>query len=106
MGSKCCVFVNKSKIEMEIRVFQPPDRPDKFKKIIGLKAGEVKVLKISKLCCDDSIPTHLMIYADGVYTGATLFRPHIKEYAKILGYLDKNGVHLKGIRIKFPSFIK
>ncbi|KAL8537067.1 hypothetical protein ACS0TY_012303 [Phlomoides rotata] len=91
---------------MEIRVFQPPDRPDKFKKIIGLKAGEVKVLKISKLCCDDSIPTHLMIYADGVYTGATLFRPHIKEYAKILGYLDKNGVHLKGIRIKFPSFIK
>ncbi|KAL0330261.1 UNVERIFIED_CONTAM: hypothetical protein Sradi_5012800 [Sesamum radiatum] len=65
MGAKCCVFVNKSNVEMELRVFLPPARPDKYRKIIRIKPGEVKFLKTAKLCCEDSGPeqtTHLMIF--------------------------------------------
>ncbi|KAK4388920.1 hypothetical protein Sango_2229000 [Sesamum angolense] len=108
MGAKCCVFVNKSNVEMELRVFLPPARPDKYRKIIRIKPGEVKFLKTAKLCCEDSGPeqtTHLRIFVSGVYTGTTLYPSHIKKYAKILGYLHNNGlVHIKGISIRFPTF--
>ncbi|KAI3468298.1 hypothetical protein Pfo_024961 [Paulownia fortunei] len=110
MGARCSVFVNKSNVEMELRVFLPPARPDKYKKIIRIKPGEVKLLKTTKLCCEESSPEnpfHLMVFMDGVYTGTTLYPCHIKKYAKILGYLGNNGlVHLKGIRIRFPSFCR
>ncbi|KAL0393992.1 UNVERIFIED_CONTAM: hypothetical protein Slati_4365400 [Sesamum latifolium] len=110
MGAKCCVFVNKSNVEMELRVFLPPARPDKYRKIIRVKPGEVKFLKTTNLCCEDSGPeqtTHLMIFLGGVYTGTTLYPSHIKKYAKILGYLDDNGlVHIKGISIRFPTFCR
>lgn len=110
MGAQCSVFVNKSNVEMELRVFIPPDRPDKYRKIIRVKPGEVKLLKTTKLCCKDSSHEqhiHLMVFMDGVYTGATLYQFHIEKYARILGYLDNNGfVHLKGIRIRFPSFCR
>ncbi|KAL0330812.1 UNVERIFIED_CONTAM: hypothetical protein Sangu_1626700 [Sesamum angustifolium] len=93
---------------MELRVFLPPARPDKYRKIIRIKPGEVKFLKTAKLCCEDSGPeqtTHLMIFVSGVYTGTTLYPSHIKKYAKILGYLHNNGlVHIKGISIRFPTF--
>ncbi|KAK6119476.1 hypothetical protein DH2020_046780 [Rehmannia glutinosa] len=110
MGAQCSVFVNKSGVEMELRVFLPPARPDKYRKIIRIKPGGVKLLKTRKLCCEDSSPEnpfHLMVFVDGVYTGTTLYSFHIKKYTKILGYVDNNGfVHLKGIRIRFPSFCR
>lgn len=106
MGSKCSIFANKSKVEIEIRVFAPPARPDRYKKIIRVKPGETMLLRTTKLGCQatnlDEIS--LMVFLDNVYSGVTFYTQDIEIYAKILGYVDDNGrLRLKGIRFKFPS---
>ncbi|KAL3500406.1 hypothetical protein ACH5RR_039499 [Cinchona calisaya] len=110
MGAKVTAFENRSSVEMEIRVFIPPARPDRYQKIFRIKPGEVKGLKTKSLFCEDinvENPTFLMIFVDGGYTGVSLYPFHVQKYAKIFGYLDESGnVIFKGIKAKFPCILR
>lgn len=113
MGAKLTVFENKSNVDMEIRVFVIPSRPDRYRKIIRIRAGESKVVKFKYLCSEGEInedycknPTFLMVFVDGIYSGLSLFPIQIAKYAKILGYVDQNTGNLliKGIKTRFSCF--
>lgn len=110
MGAKVTTFENKSSLEMEIRVFIPPSRPDRYQKIYRIRPGEVKGLKRRSLCCEEinvDNPTFLIIFMDGVYTGVSLNAFHVQKYAKIFGYVDESGnVLFKGIKARFPCFLR
>ncbi|XAR69352.1 hypothetical protein NMG60_11000899 [Bertholletia excelsa] len=107
MGAKYTVFENRSRVEMEIRVFVPPARPDRYRSIIRIGPGESKKIKTKTLYCTNENPenpTFLMVYMDGSYSGTSLLKFHVMTYAKIIGYLDDNGlVILKGVRRLLPS---
>lgn len=50
MGSRLTAFENRADVDMEIRVFVPPDRPDQYRMIVRVKPGEVKKVLTKKLC--------------------------------------------------------
>ncbi|THF98643.1 hypothetical protein TEA_008909 [Camellia sinensis var. sinensis] len=110
MGARLTAFENRSTVEMEIRVFVPPTRPDRYQEIIRIKSGETKKVKTITLCCKDTNPenpTFLMVFMDGTYTGVFLLAFQVVNYAKIIGYLDENGLLvLKGLTIRLPTFCK
>lgn len=110
MGGKFSILENKSNVDMEIRVFIPPARPDHYRKIIRIKPGETKLVKMKHLFCRETVkdseinnPTFFMVFMDGIYSGVSLFPCDITKYAKILGYVDQNtgNVRLKGIKTRF-----
>ncbi|KAD3336506.1 hypothetical protein E3N88_32025 [Mikania micrantha] len=42
MGARITIFENRSNVDMEVRVFVPPDRPDRYRMIVRVKPGETK----------------------------------------------------------------
>ncbi|KAF7128888.1 hypothetical protein RHSIM_Rhsim10G0024300 [Rhododendron simsii] len=95
MGARFTAFENRTGVEMEIRVFVPPARPDRYRKIIRIKPGETKKVKTLTLCCEETNPenpTFLMVFMDGTYTGLSLLKFHVVTYAKIVGYVDDYGL--------------
>ncbi|KAG5527282.1 hypothetical protein RHGRI_028245 [Rhododendron griersonianum] len=80
MGARFTAFENRTGVEMEIRVFVPPARPDRYRKIIRIKPGETKKVKTLTLCCEETNPenpTFLMVFMDGTYTGLSLLKFHV-----------------------------
>ncbi|XP_058188285.1 uncharacterized protein LOC131304862 [Rhododendron vialii] len=110
MGARFTAFENRTGVEMEIRVFVPPARPDRYRNIIRIKPGETKKVKTLTLCCEETNPenpTFLMVFMDGTYTGLSLLKFHVVTYAKIVGYVDDNGlVVFKGVRSILTAFRK
>ncbi|GMP79346.1 hypothetical protein CsSME_00034928 [Camellia sinensis var. sinensis] len=110
MGARLTAFENRCTVEMEIRVFVPPARPDRYQQIIRIKSSETKKVKTMTLCCKDTNPenpTFLMVFMDGTYTGVSLLAFQVVNYVKIIGYLDENGLLvLKGLTIRLPTFFK
>ncbi|KAI3512261.1 hypothetical protein L1887_19576 [Cichorium endivia] len=115
MGARLTAFENRATVDMEIRVFIPPDRPDRYRMIIRVKPGEVKNVLTKKLCkWKEYFPTEksenhifLMVFMDGTYTGVTLLPWEVKKYAKIIGYyVDDCHVILKGVRFTFTTFFR
>ncbi|KAL4560276.1 hypothetical protein LXL04_032426 [Taraxacum kok-saghyz] len=103
-------------VDMEIRVFIPPDRPDRYRMIVRVKPGEVKKVLTKRLCnwkeyfpIEKSDDNHifLMVFMDGTYTGVTLLPWEIKKFAKIIGYcVGDCGVIIKGVRFTFTTFFR
>ena len=102
MGAKVTVFKNRSDVEMGIRVFIPPARPDQYQKIFSLKPDEVKGLKLRSLCCEDinvDNPMFLIIFMDGVYTGVQLH-----PCSKVHKNVKSGGVSLKALKLDSLAF--
>lgn len=116
MGAKLTAFENRAKVDMEIRVFVPPDRPDRYRMIIRVKPGEVKKVLTKRLfnweywdeyfSCEPDNHVFFMVFMDGVYSGVTLLPSEVKKYAKIIGYVDDLGVIMKGVRFTLTSFFR
>lgn len=107
MGAKLTVIENKSKNDIEIRVWVPPARPDKFESIISIKAGswkEVnsKAFSFGHLSPEGLVSSLLMIYVDRVYTVNYLLPIHLIKYAKVICDINEDGLFVvQGIKATF-----
>ncbi|XP_055819347.1 uncharacterized protein LOC129888391 [Solanum dulcamara] len=91
MGAKLTVIENRCNDDIEIRIWVPPARPDKFERIIRIEAkGGWKEVN-SKNFIDGDTNTLLMIYVDGVYTGNYILPMHMLKYAKVICDTNENG---------------
>ncbi|XP_049377758.1 uncharacterized protein LOC125842500 [Solanum stenotomum] len=100
MGAKVLTVIeNRCNHDIEIRVWVPPARPDKFQSIIRIEAnggwkelnskniihGDATILNDND---DDDIEfvssTLLMIYIDDVHTGYYFLPIHLLKYAKVI----------------------
>ncbi|TMW80917.1 hypothetical protein EJD97_013669 [Solanum chilense] len=101
MGAKLTVIENRCNDAIEIRVWVPPARPDKFQSIIRIKGdvGWKEVNSKNFIHADATIlddedefvsSTMLMIYIDGVYTGNYFLITDLIKYAKIIISNRKN----------------
>ncbi|KVH99836.1 Protein kinase, catalytic domain-containing protein [Cynara cardunculus var. scolymus] len=87
MGARLTAFENRANVEMEIRVFVPPDRPDRYRMIIRVKPGEVKKVLSKRLCnweeyFSSETDNHifLMVFMDGIYSGVTLLPWELPQF--------------------------
>ncbi|TMW82888.1 hypothetical protein EJD97_004137 [Solanum chilense] len=114
MGAKLTVIENRCKHDIEIRVWVPPARPDKFQSIIRIEGngGWKEVNSKNFIHADATIlddiqfvsSTMLMIYIDGVYTGYYFLLTNLIKYAKLIICNRKNEdgtVVVQGIK---PTF--
>ncbi|KAH0648136.1 hypothetical protein KY285_033384 [Solanum tuberosum] len=115
MGAKLTVIENRCNDDIEIRVWVPPARPDRFHSIIRIEAnGGWKEVNSKNfihadatiLNDDDDIEfvssTLLMIYIDGVYTGYYFLPIHLVKYAKVICDINEDGLFVvQGIK---PTF--
>ncbi|KAG5591808.1 hypothetical protein H5410_042322 [Solanum commersonii] len=112
MGAKLTVIENRCNDDIEIRVWVPPARPDKFERIIRIE-GEGGWKEVNSknfihgnttILDDDEFvsSTLLMIYIDGVYTGYYFLPNHLVKYAKVICDINENGLFVvQGIK---PTF--
>ncbi|EEF48308.1 conserved hypothetical protein [Ricinus communis] len=95
---------------MEIRVFVPPDRPDRFRKIIRIKPGENKEILVKSFCDWDinpERPVMFMLFVEGVYTGVSLMPTYLIGYKRVICDRSEDGlVHLRGIRASILDFCR
>ncbi|KAH0648138.1 hypothetical protein KY285_033386 [Solanum tuberosum] len=115
MGAKLTAIENRCNDDIEIRVWVPPARPDKFQSIIRIEASggwkevnsknfihaDATILKVND---DDEFvsSTMLMIYVDGVYTGYYFLLTDLAKYAKIIRNRNEDGIFVvEGIK---PTF--
>ncbi|XP_027774873.1 uncharacterized protein LOC107028335 [Solanum pennellii] len=112
MGAKLTVIENRCNDDIEIRVWVPPARPDKFQSIIRIEGngGWKEVNSKNFIHADATIldervsSTMLMIYIDGVYTGYYFLLTDLVKYAKLIICNRKNEdgmVVVQGIK---PTF--
>lgn len=113
MGAKLTVIENRCNDAIEIRVWVPTTRPDKFQSIIRIEGNggwkEVNSKNFihadATVRDDDDIEfTMLMIYIDGVHTGYYFLITDLVKYAKIIICNRKNEhgtVVVQGIK---PTF--
>ncbi|TMW84676.1 hypothetical protein EJD97_024655 [Solanum chilense] len=115
MGAKLTVIENRCNDDIEIRVWVPNTRPDKFQSIIRIegKGGWKEVNLKNVIHADETIlddedevvsSTMLMIYIDGVYTGNYFLITDLVKYAKLIICNRKNEdgtVVVQGIK---PTF--
>ncbi|KAD3336507.1 hypothetical protein E3N88_32026 [Mikania micrantha] len=50
MGAWLTIFENRSNVDMEVRVFVPPDRPDRYRTIVRVKPGHTREVLTKILC--------------------------------------------------------
>ncbi|KAH0645301.1 hypothetical protein KY284_033185 [Solanum tuberosum] len=115
MGAKLTVIENSCNDDIEIRVWVPPARPDKFQSIIRIVAngGWKEVNSKNFIHADATIlndddefvsSTMLMIYVDGVYTGSNFLLTDLAKYAKIICNRNEEGIFgVEGIKPTFNS---
>ncbi|XP_059275135.1 uncharacterized protein LOC132029791 [Lycium ferocissimum] len=108
MGAKLTVIENRSNNDMEIRVWVPPARPDKFQRIMRIEAKGWKEINSKNFSFGNLSPdegfmsTLLMIYVDGVYTGNYFLPTHLRKYAKVICDINEEGHYvIQGIK---PTF--
>ncbi|XP_049387784.1 uncharacterized protein LOC125852102 [Solanum stenotomum] len=112
MGAKLTVIENRCKDDIEIRVWVPPARPDRFHSIIRIEAngGWKEVNSKNFIHADATIldedervsSTMLMIYVDGVYGGYYFLPIHLVKYAKVICNRNEEGIFVvQGIK---PTF--
>ncbi|TMW83629.1 hypothetical protein EJD97_001164 [Solanum chilense] len=118
MGAKLTVIENRCNDAIEIRVWVPPARPDKFQSIIRIEGNggwkevssknfihaDAKVLDDDDDEDDFVSSTMLMIYIDGVHTGYYFLITDLVKYAKLIISNRKNEdgtVVVQGIK---PTF--
>ncbi|XP_049373607.1 uncharacterized protein LOC125838593 [Solanum verrucosum] len=113
MGAKLTVIENRCNDGIEIRVWVPPARPDKFQSIIRIEAngGWKEVNSKNFIHADATIlndedefvsSTLLMIYIDGVYRGYYFLPIHLVKYAKVICDINEDGLFaVQGIK---PTF--
>ncbi|CAN4076599.1 unnamed protein product [Withania somnifera] len=111
MGANLSVIENRTNNDIEIRVWVPPARPDKFQSIIRIEAeGGWKEVNSKNFSNGDTInlyddefgSTLLMIYVDGVYTGNYILPIHLVKYAKVICDINEDGLFVvQGIKATF-----
>ncbi|KAK6782570.1 hypothetical protein RDI58_020366 [Solanum bulbocastanum] len=113
MGAKLTVIENRCNDDIEIRVWVPPDRPDKFQRIIRIEGegGWKEVNSKNFIHRDATIlsdedefvsTTLLMVYIDGVYRGYYFLPIHLLKYAKVICDINEDGLFVvQGIK---PTF--
>ncbi|XP_049373602.1 uncharacterized protein LOC125838587 [Solanum verrucosum] len=116
MGAKLTVIENRCKDDIEIRVWVPPARPDRFHSIIRIEAngGWKEVNSKNFIHADATIlndddeeeefvsSTLLMIYIDGVYTRYYFLPIHLVKHAKVICDINEDGLFvIQGIK---PTF--
>ncbi|XP_015160198.1 uncharacterized protein [Solanum tuberosum] len=113
MGAKLTVIENRCNDDIEIRVWVPPARPDRFHSIIRIEAngGWKEVNSKNFIHADATIlndddefvsSTMLMIYVDGVYTGYYFLPIHLVKYAKVICDINDDELFvIQGIK---PTF--
>lgn len=111
MGARLTTtFENRSSLEMEVRVFVPPDRPDHFRKIIRIKPGEKKQVLVKCFCDLDTNPERavmILVFVEGVYTGVSLLPRHLLGYNKVIWDRSEVGLmHLRGIKNTLTDFCR
>ncbi|KAF5936340.1 hypothetical protein HYC85_027469 [Camellia sinensis] len=99
MGAKLTSFENRSSVEMEIRAFILPTRPDHYVSIAKIKPGETKE------CYDDidpENPTLMMIYIESKFI--FLQQMDVINYAKIICDINEDGIlNIRYIKVKLAS---
>ncbi|KAL7166185.1 hypothetical protein ACSBR2_036961 [Camellia fascicularis] len=105
MGAKLTSFENRSSVEMEIRAFILPTRPDHYVSIAKIKPGETKELVTKSLCYDHIEPenhTIMMIYIESKFI--FLQQMDVINYAKIICDINEDGVlNIRYIKVKLAS---
>ncbi|XP_049373604.1 uncharacterized protein LOC125838589 [Solanum verrucosum] len=114
MGAKHTVIENRCKDDIEIRVWVPPARPDKFHSIIRIEAnGGWKEVNSKNFIHADATnilndeeesvsSTMLMMFVDGVYTGYYFLLTDLAKYAKVICNRNEEGIFVvQGIK---PTF--
>ncbi|KAG5591813.1 hypothetical protein H5410_042327 [Solanum commersonii] len=113
MGAKLTVIENRCKDDIEIRVWVPPARPDRFHNSIRIEAngGWKEVNSKNFIHADDTIlndeeesvsSTMLMMFVDGVYTGYYFLLTDLAKYAKVICNRNEEGIFVvQGIK---PTF--
>ncbi|KAK4710583.1 hypothetical protein R3W88_005096 [Solanum pinnatisectum] len=115
MGAKLTVIENRCKDDIEIRVWVPPARPDRFHSIIRIEAngGWKEVNSKNFIHADATIlddvdedervsSTMLMMFVDGVYTGYYFLLTDLAKYAKVICNRNEEGIFVvQGIK---PTF--
>ncbi|XP_049377759.1 uncharacterized protein LOC125842501 [Solanum stenotomum] len=113
MGAKLTVIENRCNDDIEIRVWVPPARPDRFHSIIRIEAngGWKEVNSKNFIHADATIlndeeesvsSTMLMMFVDGVYTGYYFLPNHLVKYAKVICDINEDGLFvIQGIK---PTF--
>ncbi|KAK6782572.1 hypothetical protein RDI58_020368 [Solanum bulbocastanum] len=117
MGAKLTVIENRCNHDIEIRVWVPPARPDKFQSITRIEGeGDWKELNSKNFIHHTMIlndndddeefvsSTLLMIYIDGVYRGYYFLPIHLLKYAKVICDINEDGIFVvQGIKPTFNS---
>ncbi|KAH0642522.1 hypothetical protein KY290_034104 [Solanum tuberosum] len=118
MGAKLTVIENRCNHAIEIRVWVPPARPDKFHSIIRIEGeGGWKEVNSKNFIHRDAMnilndedddeeefvsSTLLMIYIDGVYRGYYFIPIHLVKYANVICDINVDGLFVvQGIK---PTF--
>ncbi|EEF48307.1 conserved hypothetical protein [Ricinus communis] len=102
MGVRLTTIKNKLSVEMELRVFAAPARPDHFRQIIRIKPGGKANLLVKTLGEESRISGRLliiMVYVDGVYSGVTLLPAYLASYSEVICDRGEDGLlNLRGIK--------
>ncbi|KAK9274140.1 hypothetical protein L1049_018954 [Liquidambar formosana] len=78
---------------MEIRVFVPGARPDRFRQIIPIRPGESEEVNVQAFCYENSEEHPIFrFFVDGVDTGASIVPRDLVNYVKITCDCDEKGV--------------
>ncbi|KAH0648144.1 hypothetical protein KY285_033392 [Solanum tuberosum] len=118
MGAKLTVIENRCNHDIEIRVWVPPARPDKFQSIIRIEGeGGWKEVNSKNFIHRDAMnilndedddeeefvsSTLLMIYIGGVYRGYYFIPIHLVKYANVICDINVDGLFVvQGIK---PTF--
>ncbi|XP_059655204.1 uncharacterized protein LOC132302391 [Cornus florida] len=100
-------FENRSSVEMEIRVFTPPDRPDKYRKIIRIEPRKTQKVLSQSLFPDSANHTYLMFFTDGVYAGRFELSQDVVGCANISCEINHDGeLNIQRIKHKLPAALR
>lgn len=110
MGGSLTIFENKSSVNMEFRVFVPPDRPDHFRKIINIKSGERKAILVQPFyhqTANPERPVMIMLFAENTYTGVSLHPRQLLGFRRVIFDRREDGsVLLQGTKASLIGYCR
>ncbi|KDP33640.1 hypothetical protein JCGZ_07211 [Jatropha curcas] len=110
MGVRLTTIKNKSCVEMELRVFAAPARPDHFQKIIRIRPGGKVNVSFRSICEEGRSSGRLviiMVYVEGGYSGVSLLPSYLASCSEVICDRDEDGIlNVQGIKATmFDTFL-
>ncbi|XP_059658075.1 uncharacterized protein LOC132304424 isoform X2 [Cornus florida] len=100
-------FENRSSVEMEIRIFTPPDRPDRYKKIIRIEPCKTQKVLSQSLFPDPINHTFLLFFTDGVYARRFELSQDVVGCTNITCEINHDGeLNIQRFKDKLPAALR